>query len=702
MSVTNNPATDNRGQLAAEPSSSWPDILLSHIGVMTYLTPQFTAFDDSARKQLADIFEFCLQHHEKRVVIDLARVKSLNSSTLATILHGAESIIRGGGWLKLANINPVIRDILDMTGVSDYVTNLNPPDEDSISVFMPRPIIEKRRLGDELVSQNLTTQEHLDKALEMQSSSGKRLGQILVEQEWINELDLLPVLAQLLQVPYVKLHSRLYDPAVLDIIKKEKAMQLCVFPLYKVRDVLLIATPSPLSIPVNDEIEDRTGCKIKAILSSRKDVLKTINEAYDESQHDLGVDLFDVVEDDFQIVENTGPDDYSQIDELAEGSPVINMVNSVIQRAIRDGASDIHIEPARHKSRIRLRIDGVLYEFSTLKPELHPALVSRLKVMANLDIAERRLPQDGRIQVHTRGRQVDLRFSSLPGLFGEKVVLRVLDKNESLLNLDKLGMLEGNLTAYKRLLSKSFGLILATGPTGSGKTTSLYAALNYLNSIEKNIVTIEEPVEYQMEIINQNEVRENIGLSFDKILKHVLRQDPDIIMVGEIRDRETAEIAVQAALTGHLVLSTLHTNHAIGAISRMIDMGVEPYLLSSALIGVVGQRLVRTVCPSCKTSFVASPEILQRYGWDDKNNMKLVQGRGCEECYDSGYKGRIGIHEVLEADAKLQDLITGNPSRDELEQYMKASEHKSLFDDGLERVASGYTTIEEVSRVVNS
>lgn len=695
-------AKDNKVQLIDGKPTSWPDILLTHIGVMTYLTPQFTVFDDSACKQLAEIFEHCLQHNEKRVVIDFSHAKLLNSLTLVTILDGAENIIRSGGWLKLANMNSIIRDILDMTAVSDYVTHLNPSGNASVNVFMPRPIIKKRRLGDELVSRDLITLDHLDKALAMQSSCGKRLGQILVEQQWIKESDLLPVLAQLLQVPYVKLHSQLYDPDVLDIIKKEKAIQLCVFPLFRVRDVLLIATPSPLSIPVNDEIEDRTGCKIKAILSSRKNVLRIINEAYSENQSDIGVDLFDVVEEDFQVVENSRPDDYSHIDEMAEGSPVINMVNSVIQRAIRDGASDIHIEPARHRSRIRLRIDGVLYEFSTLKAELHPALVSRLKVMANLDIAERRLPQDGRIQVHTRGRQVDLRFSSLPGLFGEKVVLRVLDKNESLLNLDKLGMLENNLASYKRLLSKSFGLILATGPTGSGKTTSLYAALNYLNSIEKNIVTIEEPVEYQMDIINQNEVRDNIGLSFDKILKHVLRQDPDIIMVGEIRDRETAEIAVQAALTGHLVLSTLHTNHAIGAISRMIDMGVEPYLLSSALIGVIGQRLVRTVCPACKTSYVASPEIVQRYGWADKKGMKLVQGRGCEECYDSGYKGRMGIHEVLEADTKLQDLITGNPSRDELEQYMKASKHKSLFDDGLKRVASGYTTIEEVSRVVNS
>ena len=696
------PQVDNKVDITESTATTWPDILLTRIGVMTYLTPQFNVLDQAACKQLNDVFEHCLREHEKRIVIDLTKVKLLNSSSLTEIVDGAEKIIRSGGWLKLANTNQVIRDILNLTGVSDYVAHLSSPNKESNSVFMPRAILQKRRLGDELISQNLITEDKLGKALAMQGASGKRLGEILVEQRWIKETDLLPVLAQLLQVPYVKLNSQLYDPAVLDIINKEKSRQLSVFPLFKVRDVLLIATPSPLSIPVNDEIEDRTGCKIKAILASRKDVMSIIDEAYSETSNDISLELFDTVDDDFQVMENTRPEDYSQIDEMAEGSPVINMVNSVIQRAIRDGASDVHIEPGRKKSRIRLRIDGVLYEFSTLSAELHPALISRLKVMANLDIAERRLPQDGRIQVHTRGKQVDLRFSSLPGLFGEKVVLRVLDKNESLLDLNKLGMVDHNLQAYKRLLSKSFGLILATGPTGSGKTTSLYAALNYLNSIEKNIVTIEEPVEYQMDIINQNEVRENIGLTFDNILKHVLRQDPDIIMVGEIRDRETAEIAVQAALTGHLVLSTLHTNHAIGAISRMIDMGVEPYLLSSALIGVVGQRLLRTVCPSCKTSYIASPEIMQRYGWDERKGMKLAQGRGCPECYDSGYKGRIGIHEVLEADAQLQDLITGNPSRDDLEHYLQVSKHKSLFDDGLERVAGGFTTIEEVSRVVNS
>jgi type IV pilus assembly protein PilB len=401
-------------------------------------------------------------------------------------------------------------------------------------------------------------------------------------------------------------------------------------------------------------------------------------------------------------VEDAFPADLSAIDELAAGSPVVNTVNSIIQRAVREGASDIHLEPARGRARVRFRIDGVLYEIMRPRMELHPALVSRLKVMANLDIAERRLPQDGRIQVHTQGRMVDLRFSSLPGLFGEKVVLRVLDKSQAILNVDNLGMEDDVKGTFLGLLARSYGLVLVTGPTGSGKTTTLYAALSYLNSIEKNIVTIEDPIEYQLDIINQNDVRPAIGLTFAKMLKHVLRQDPDVVMVGEIRERETAEIAVQAALTGHLVLSTLHTNDSVGAVTRMIEMGVEPYLLSSALAGVIAQRLVRTICQQCKTTFLAPPEIVRRYGWPEDERVQLARGRGCPECFDSGYRGRVAIHEVIETGAELQHLIMSNPSRDQLDSYFSSHSLKTLLQRGVDKARSAETTIEEVGRVVSA
>ena len=515
----------------------------------------------------------------------------------------------------------------------------------------------------------------------------------------MSEADLLRALAVQLGMPHVTLRPGLYDPAALGLLDREAARRLQVLPMFRVHDTLTVATCDPQSVPVFDEIAARTGCRVRLVLARHEEIAKYVADGYEG-----GVDVSGFVstqDEDLELVDAAISDDHARIDELAAASPVINLVNAVIQRAIRDRASDIHIESGRVRARIRLRVDGVLYEVMTPRQDVYPAIVSRLKVMANLDIAERRLPQDGRIQVNTQGRTVDLRFSSLPGILGEKVVLRVLDKSQSILDVQKLAMSEANLGAFKSLLARTHGLILVTGPTGSGKTTTLYSAINHLKSIEKNIVTIEDPVEFQLDVINQNQVNEAIGLSFARMLRHVLRQDPDIIMVGEIRDRETAEIAVQAALTGHLVLSTLHTNDAVGAVSRLSDMGVEPYLLASALAGVMAQRLIRRVCQACKTTYIASPEMAQACGWPAGANYRLAKGRGCPECYDSGYKGRLAIHEVLQVDEGLRRRIVAGAEIDEMRAWLAQAGHRGLRADGMDRVLAQQTTPEEIARAIH-
>jgi type IV pilus assembly protein PilB len=544
------------------------------------------------------------------------------------------------------------------------------------------------------------TPDKIDKAFQLQTTTGKRMGSILIEKGWISEMDMLKILGQQLGIPYIYLRPGLWDPACSELLDKNLCLRLKVLPLFKIHDRLFVATSDPQDLPALDEVKQRSGFTIKSVLAKNDDIVRHLKESLSAGELDISNYLNDL-EEDFEVIESQILEDYTTIDEMSSGSPVINLINALIQRAIRDGASDIHIEPARKKSRIRFRIDGILYEVMNPSVEMYPALVSRLKVMANLDIAERRLPQDGRIQVNTQGRVVDLRFSSLPGIFGEKIVLRVLDKNKSLLDIDKLSMSPANQATFLKLLKRSHGLILVTGPTGSGKTTTLYAAINYLNSVEKSIVTIEDPVEYQLDIVNQNQVKDMIGLTFAKILKHVLRQDPDIVMIGEIREKETAEIAVQAALTGHLVLSTLHTNESTGAIARLIEMGVEPYLLSSSLIGVIAQRLVRTICQECKTSYAAEPDEINRFGWQDKGLVKLFKGRGCPVCYDSGYKGRIATHEILTVGSSLQRLMITSPSQDQLAAYVKNASMKTLYDDGMERVLQGKTTVEEIARVVS-
>ena len=676
------------------------EVARSRVGVDTYLAPSGSLTESSILDALKTEVQHSISAGETRLIIDLQQVPVLSSLVLELLLEWRSKLLTKGGILTLVNVNPVILEVLKITEVINYIHIVDRANHGGFTQKPLKSSAQHRRLGDMLIAENLVTPDKIDKAFQLQTTTGKRMGSILIEKGWISEMDMLKILGQQLGIPYIYLRPGLWDPTCSELLDKNLCLRLKVLPLFKIHDRLFVATSDPQDLPALDEVKQRSGFTIKSVLAKNDDIVRHLKESLSAGELDISNYLNDL-EEDFEVIESQILEDYATIDEMSSGSPVINLINALIQRAIRDGASDIHIEPARKKSRIRFRIDGILYEVMNPSVEMYPALVSRLKVMANLDIAERRLPQDGRIQVNTQGRVVDLRFSSLPGIFGEKIVLRVLDKNKSLLEIDKLSMSPANQATFLKLLKRSHGLILVTGPTGSGKTTTLYAAINYLNSVEKSIVTIEDPVEYQLDIVNQNQVKDMIGLTFAKILKHVLRQDPDIVMIGEIREKETAEIAVQAALTGHLVLSTLHTNESTGAIARLIEMGVEPYLLSSSLIGVIAQRLVRTICQECKTSYAAEPDEINRFGWQDKGPVKLFKGRGCPVCYDSGFKGRIATHEILTVGSSLQKLMITSPSQDQLAAYVKNAGMKTLYDDGMERVLQGKTTVEEIARVVS-
>ncbi|MBL8452013.1 MAG: Flp pilus assembly complex ATPase component TadA, partial [Zoogloea sp.] len=645
------------------------DIVRTRAGTLSYLAPEGALHDGDAVGSLGTAIEACIASHELRVVLDLGKVTLLSSQALAQLLACSARLAGLGGWLRLNAPNALIGDILRATGLDRRLEVFDSGIPGS-SHAAAAPSANGRRLGDILIERGLTTPEQLAEAARLQRQLGLRIGRILIEKGWVPEHELLQALSTQLDVPYLAMRPGLFDPSIAEALPQDMARRLGVLPMFRVGNELTLATTDPQSMPVADEIERASGCRLRWVLAAADAIQKSLFEAYSGSAYDP--DLIDGKAMDLELIDNGSQGgDANTIDELAAGSPVINLVNSIIQRAIHDNASDIHLELFRAKARVRFRIDGVLYEVMNPRPDLFPALISRLKVMANLDIAERRLPQDGRIQVSTQGRTVDLRFSSLPGIYGEKVVLRVLDKGSTVLDLHRLGLAEGNLGRFRRLLSRSHGLLLVTGPTGSGKTTTLYGAIDHLRSIEKNIVTIEDPVEYQLDIINQNQVNEAVGLTFPRILRHVLRQDPDIIMVGEIRDRQTAEIAVQAALTGHLVLSTLHTNDAIGAVARLVDMGVEPYLLSSALIGVMAQRLVRRICPECRSTYIAPPELVERFEWQRRGQVMLARGRGCRNCYDSGYKGRVAIHELIDIDRPLQSLIVADASYENLREHVR-------------------------------
>ena len=564
------------------------------------------------------------------------------------------------------------------------------------SHFVPR----RKKIGEILVGKGFITADQLTDFLRTQKESSKPLGQLLLEEEILSPEELTTIIGEQLGIPHIWLRKGMIDPRIVHILPKETALHFQVIPMFRVNRVLTLATSDPHAFFVFDEVSKITGLEVQPVLCRADDIIDAIHECY---QKEVSIDdvMARMDESEIELVSTAFEREISEIAEMAEESPVVNWTNMVLLRAIRDGASDIHIEPQADKFQVRLRIDGVLYELMSPKLEMHPAVVSRLKVMANLDIAERRIPQDGRIQVQVEGRKVDLRFSSMPGIHGEKVVLRILDKSKAMLDLNTLGFDPAVLERFKFLLKRPHGLIVVCGPTGSGKTTTLYSAITLLNASDKNLVTIEDPVEYQLDRINQNQVKPAIGLTFAKFLKHALRQDPDIIMVGEIRDRETAEIAIQASLTGHLVLSTLHTNDSPSAITRLLEMGIEPYLLSSSLLASLAQRLVRTTCPECKTDYFPPKEMLKELGCEEDKQIRLSRGKGCSDCYDSGFKGRTGIYELFEMDTGLQSLILANPSIDILQEYLRKNGHGTLNSLGYKKVLERITIIEEVKRVTS-
>jgi type II secretion system protein E len=557
--------------------------------------------------------------------------------------------------------------------------------------------LRRTLLGAILLEDGLVTPEHLDMALAEQrrSERGKRIGEILVGMRFLTEPNLLRALSRQLDCPIVDLAQEPPDPTVLEIVPSEFALRHHLIPLHRNNGQLVVAMADPLDIHAIDDLRLLTNLDIAPMLASPGDIRRLCEQSYMTRM------IQDVKEAE-RAIEDEDSLDVADLQKMAKEELVIQMVNLIINQAIQDRASDIHVEPFEKEVRVRYRVDGVLHEVNPPPKRFHAAVVSRVKILADMNIAERRLPQDGRMRIRSSGRQIDLRISTIPTVYGESVVMRILDKQTAMLGLTELGMGPEMFHNFRRLIQEPHGIVLVTGPTGSGKTTTLYAALNEIYSVEKKIVTIEEPVEYQLNGVSQIQVQSQIGLTFANGLRHIVRQDPDIIMVGEIRDHETVEIAIHAALTGHLVFSTLHTNDAAGAVSRLLDMGAEPFLVASSLIGVVAQRLVRTNCVHCRQPYEEKPEVLREIGIDPDSvkHKPLMRGTGCPECRGLGYRGRSGIYEMLTIDENIRRMIVDHASASTIKQYAQTNQGMvSMLQDGRAKVLQGQTTIQEVLRV---
>lgn len=565
----------------------------------------------------------------------------------------------------------------------------------------------KARIGDVLVQQGDLSQEQLEKALREQAKSSRMLGEMLVDQGVISGGALVRALATVLGVKGCQLRHGLIDPPLVKMIGPEEATRLKVIPLFKVHGVLTVAMAEPQSLPTIDRLTQITGCRINAVLALESVIVEYIKK-YATGDVDVDAFLRNLEQQDVEVVERETVDEgpATDLDMQVQGGPIVSLVNVAFVRAVNDKASDIHIEPDKKGTRIRYRIDGVLRDLMKPPPGMHAAIVSRVKVIGKMDIAEKRLPQEGRVRIIAEKRDIDLRVSSMPTLLGEKIVVRILDKSNLKVRMEDLGFRPAALDAFKRALNQSHGLALVTGPTGSGKTTTLYSALDLLRGPEVNLLTVEDPVEYQLDMVNQIQVNEGIGLSFARALRSILRQDPDVIMVGEIRDEETARVAVQAALTGHLVLATLHTNDAPGSVARLVDMGLEPYLLSGAFNGAVAQRLARTICPACATKYYPGEQALRDAGLMDETQAKsprtFRKGSGCQRCHDSGFHGRIGVYEVFEVTPELRRMIHHSRPTHELRGQMRKGGGLTLREEGVLLAIDGKTSLEEILRVTQN
>src|SRR4051794_22568122 len=564
------------------------------------------------------------------------------------------------------------------------------------------------KFGELLVKTGKINQVQLQEALALQKDQGGRLGTNLVKLGYLSERQLVESLSQHFKVPSVDLKGMEVDDAVIKIIPADIARKYTILPVNKAGATVTVAMIDPTNVFAMDDVKFMTGYKVEPVVASESSIRLAIDRYYGSTH---AIELKKVMEDlseepagDLEVLDEEEDLDMAALEEESEQAPVVKLVNIVLTDAIKRGASDIHIEPYEKEYRVRYRIDGILYEMMHPPLKLKEAITSRVKIMARLDIAEKRMPQDGRIKIKTKisgkNKDLDFRVSVLPTIFGEKIVMRLLDKDKLMLDMAKLGFEPESLRRFEQAILKPYGMVLVTGPTGSGKTNTLYSALQRINTPEVNILTAEDPVEFNLSGINQVQMREQIGLNFAASLRSFLRQDPNIILVGEIRDFETAEVAIKAAMTGHLVMSTLHTNDAPSTISRLMNMGVEPFLVATSVHLIVAQRLVRRICTFCKEPLEVPPQALVQAGFSEHESrtLKLFKGRGCERCSNTGYKGRVGLYEVLEVEDEMKEMILSGASAFELRQKAVQNGMMTLRGSGLQKIRDGMTTLDEVVR----